>query len=167
MVSDNYGDERNMILIAKTLLKLPEEVRERVVTEARFVVMCESDGALTNLRLSGVLPEIREKVDSMEEDATIKVSTLEKMEFNPPLIVLNFKAMRKKSDSYKMNMIAHEIAHFILGDFGETSNLKAEREADGLMKRGGPRRTIHTPTSRFLPPRRSVPYRCRPNRFYS
>ena len=44
-------DDKDRVLIAKTLLKLPKEIREKVIDEVFFVIM-KASGTVENLRLS-------------------------------------------------------------------------------------------------------------------
>jgi len=78
----------NMALIAETLLRLPKNVRERVLVEVYFIA------------LSDVGEYGRVCFRSGEPTATV---------------FLSFVSMEKWSKKRKMNLIAHEIAHFILG----------------------------------------------------
>jgi hypothetical protein len=105
-------DEKCKLLIAKTLQKLPKEVREKVLDEVIFIIANSCYGTIWNMNLGN------EK--SMKKT----------------FILLNFTAMRKKSEISKMSIIAHEIAHFILGH-GNPLTPSSEKEADDLIKKWG------------------------------
>lgn len=121
----NLKDEKDKILIAKTLLKLPKKVREKTLKESVFVV-CSACGTVREF----FYREILKKEDLKEVPAGYIVS------IRKPMIILNFSEMEKETE---MDTIAHEIAHFILGHYKieEGSNPKKEREADDLTEKWG------------------------------
>ena len=123
----NLRNYKNMVLIAKTLLKLPEEVREGVLNSVLFVVF-DTWGTVGFLSLP-VPP---------------KCKIIEK-----PYIMINFDSMKKKSESKKMDVIAHEIAHFWLGHHEldlnfwlehhktDVKSSNIENDADNLIEEWG------------------------------
>ncbi|MFH1181485.1 MAG: hypothetical protein V1702_00850 [Candidatus Woesearchaeota archaeon] len=100
------ADTRDQILIAKTLLKLPKKVRQKVLDEVAFVLL---------------------NVYALTE-------TLHFVKPTQPVIMINFGLMRKRSEEYKMCVVAHEVAHFILKNADHTDK---EREADDLIEKWG------------------------------
>jgi hypothetical protein len=105
-------DEECKLLIAKTLQKLPKEIREKVLDEVIFIIANSCYGTIWDMNL---------------ENEKMKKKTF---------ILLNFTAMRKKSEISKMSIIAHEIAHFILGHENPLTK-HSEKEADELIKKWG------------------------------
>jgi hypothetical protein len=121
-------DTKDSILIAKTLLKLPKEIREKVLDEVTFVFTRAAGTIVTPVFVKCVEKEELERLPS--RDAIVKIKA--------PMIVLNFSEMKisgmKKYT--EMDVIAHEIAHFVLGHkTGGGSN--REREADDLCEKWG------------------------------
>jgi len=96
------------ILVAKTLLRLPQEVQFRVRSEVRFITMTSFTGLTISLKSS-----------------------------RQWIILLNFDRMKQDHLSEKgiATCIAHEIAHFILGHTTGTS--ETERDADDLCEKWG------------------------------
>lgn len=142
IIGDVDGTERERALIAKTLLKIPKEAREKVLDDrVRFIIMSGAYGVSSDLSLSLSEPEIEERKKSIEIDEGKSITYHDP--FHVPLIILNFDAMREKTDSYKRDTIAHEIAHFILGEGGYTTDRYAERKADDLVEKWGFNRTYN------------------------
>ena len=110
-------DEYHKILIAKTLQKLPKDVRDKVLDEVIFVI-CSGYGTVHELffRIDSKVKEIRR-----------------------PLIILNFALMRKegKNESDMMDTVAHETAHFMLGHTHLHNDPEGERKADDLAESWG------------------------------
>jgi len=105
-------------LIARTLLKLPKKIRERVLYEyaVRFIAIGrETHG---HFLMSVCQPHSEPKP--------------------MPEIFLHFSAMRRMSEKRKMATIAHEIAHFILGHGSlAPSEENVEKKADDLCEKWG------------------------------
>jgi hypothetical protein len=140
--AETAEDAQHILLIAKTILRLPEDVREKVLDEVNFIVAGELTG--TEFRLdfgSYILTKLLStgKLKSDEENPSIKLSNIvEGLEI--PFILLNFANMREKSETEKMSIIAHEIAHFILGHkeiCSPEENTQQEKEADDLIEKWG------------------------------
>jgi len=122
-------------LIAETLYRIPEEVRDRVLKEVYFILVDNSrEAAQRHLNIS----EVREKVKDIDNDR-------EHAEKHIPLITLNFSEMerRGRSRQKQMCLIAHEIAHFVRGhehpkkqkERPDTAAIEAQ--ADDLIARWG------------------------------
>ena len=119
------SDEENALIIAKTLLKLPRKVREKVLDQVCFIIAGEAQG------------------------------TVFKFQFNEPqpigktlfFILLNFAEMKQDSEDDKMRTVAHEIAHFILGHDALIDS-GGEKEADDLIEKWGFKR-IYQSYGRF------------------
>lgn len=120
-------DEKDKFLIAKTLLKLPKKIRERVLDEVAFIVLTVQ-GAIWNYFT----------VKSIEKKDLKKIGKHYFVEIEQPLIILNFDNMRKSKND-RMVTVAHEIAHFILGHYkAEKRHSKNnEKEADDLIEKWG------------------------------
>jgi hypothetical protein len=95
-------DKKNKGIIAETLLKLPYKIRMETLSEVVFVIVTAH-----GLTTKATFPIVLSKGDIKQKGETYH-TTIEH-----PLIVLNFKT--RMSKSRKMDTIAHEIAHFILG----------------------------------------------------
>ena len=94
-IGDIYVEETwDKLLIAKTLLKMPKEIRENVLEGALFVQVGVFFGLMSKEELT---------------------------------------------ESEKMDVIAHEIAHFVLGDHmaEKRSDPYNEREAEDLIEKWG------------------------------
>jgi hypothetical protein len=141
--AETVTEQEDVYLIAKTLLRLPKEVREKVLDEVWFIITDEVEGTIFRMDISTevwrrLLAPLREE----EGDSLVKLSALEEMlnktNMKIPFIVLNFAAMREESEVDKMNTIAHEIAHFILGHDGyDPRERNMEKEADDLIEKWG------------------------------
>lgn len=99
-------DERNTAFIKKTLLHLPEEIRLKVLDEVIFL-HTTAHGTIFKM----LFPEEQEQA----------------------FILLNFTRVK---DEEKMDTIAHEIAHYILGH-DISGDLSAEKDADDLTEKWG------------------------------
>ena len=109
-------DDRNKILIAKTLVALPEEIRNKVLSEVLFILL-EVYGIAGCLSIP--VPKGCKNIEQ-------------------PFILLNFSLIEKQSEDCKMDFIVHEIAHFILGHHKSmTYDPLAERKADDLVEKWG------------------------------
>ena len=117
MIGDaTVEDDRNKILIAKILIALPEEIRNKVLSEVLFVLL-EAYGIAGCLSIP--VPKGCKNIEQ-------------------PFILLNFSLIEKQSEDCKMDFIAHEIAHFILGHHKSmTYDPLAERKADDLVEKWG------------------------------
>jgi hypothetical protein len=135
-------DERYEILIAKTVQRLPRDVRERVLGKVNFIVAGGVNGTGFSLN---VLNDVVEALTSTGElkldgkDPSVKLSTIERTNLNIPFILLNFANMRGMPEEEVMSVIAHEIAHFILGHFEDYHKPweNREKEADNLIEKWG------------------------------
>jgi len=142
IIGDVDGTERERTLIAKTLLKIPKEAREKVLDDrVHFIIMSGAHGVSSDLSLSLSESEMEERKKSIETDEGKSITY--HAPYHIPLIILNFDAMRGKTDSYKMDIIAHEIAHSILEEGGYTTDRYAERKADDLVEKWGFKRTYN------------------------
>jgi len=109
-------DDRNKILIAKTLVALPEEIRNKVLSEVLFILL-EVYGIAGCLSIP--VPKGCKNIEQ-------------------PFILLNFSLIEKQSEDCKMDFIVHEIAHFILGHYKSMMyDPLAERKADDLVEKWG------------------------------
>ena len=100
------------IVIANTLSRLPPKIRKKIMDKVSF-----------DLDRYGPIAWITANPNP-----------------NEPTIFLNIVEMAKRSDSYKMRTIAHEIAHFALKHpSGKGSKLlkEREREVNDLCKKWG------------------------------
>ena len=133
-------DEESRFLIARTLLKLPKNVRRRVLEEVTFVIAGEACGTLVELNLGAYVMDrlVKSgKIDPRNKASSVTYSDLLNMNISLPLIILNFAAMEGKSEREKMAIIAHEIAHYVLGHHKPfcSGGDKAEKEADDLIEK--------------------------------
>ncbi len=122
-------DKKNKDIIAETLLELPYKDRMETLREVVFVIVT-AHGLTTKATFPIVLSkgDIKQKGDAYH---TI---------VEHPLIVLNFK--KRMSKSRKMDTIAHEIAHFILGHhkvrkLTNQRKIANERKADDQAEKWG------------------------------
>lgn len=121
--------EKNKCIIAETLLKLPYKVRRKTLDEVVFVVVTAQ-----GLTTKASFPIVLSKGDIKQKGETYHTIA------EHPLIVLNFK--KRMNKSRKMDTIAHEIAHFILGHYKTLNPTKKrrninERKADDLVEKWG------------------------------
>jgi len=119
---------KDMMLIAETLLRLPDEVMKKVLREVYFIVVPFCKGYSGTYRYSIFLKQDRVK----------KTPTGYKARVAKPLIFLNFEKMKKESKFSRMSTVAHEIAHFILDHDHDRRrgliNPIVEKEADDLTE---------------------------------
>lgn len=130
-------DENNKVIIAKTLLKLPKKIRRKISDEVIFILMTVS-GTVYKVRFTKIIK--KKEFKEMIENEGKKENYL--IEIEQPLIYLNFDNRMKEEQ--KMNTIAHEIAHFILGDYPgnfpapkRPKRYNIEKAADDLIKKWG------------------------------
>lgn len=122
-------DEKNKGIIAETLLKLPYKVRMETLSEVVFVIVTAH-----GLTTKATFPIVLSKGDIKQKGDTYHTIV------EHPLIVLNFK--KRMNQSRKMDTIAHEVAHFILGHHKALNPTKKrrninERKADDLAEKWG------------------------------
>ena len=122
-------DEKNKGIIAETLLKLPYKVRRETLDDVVFVIVTEQ-----GLTAKATFPIVLNKSDFKKKGEAYHTI------IEHPLIVLNFK--KRIIKSRKMDTIAHEIAHFILGHHkirNQTKQRKSinERKADDQAEKWG------------------------------
>ncbi len=120
-------DQENSMYISKTLVRLPKSIRERVLEEVAFVHTAARG------TVSRVL--FRKDIESDEDLEEIKKGKCVFIEQS--LIILNLKYVK---NTQKMDVIAHEIAHYVLGhdDPYHTGTWQEdERAADDLAERWG------------------------------
>jgi len=122
-------DDKYKGLIIECLLRLPLEIRERVLDEATFIMF--SENALGHVFKMHIVenPTITER----SRDGKMVVCDHE-----ISVILLNFGSMKKYRKARIMTRIAHEIAHFILGH-SPTSPIEGndDKEADDLCEKWG------------------------------
>jgi len=122
-------DKNNKSIIAETLLKLPYKVKMETLCEVVFVIVTAH-----GLTTKATFPIVLSKGDIKQKGDTYH-SIVEH-----PLIVLNFK--KRMSKSRKMDTIAHEVAHFILGhhkvrNLTDQRKIINERKADDQAEKWG------------------------------
>lgn len=121
------ADERDKILISETLLKLPKKVRQKVLAEVVFILL-RADAITDTLFFTKRINKKRLK--KVNNDYIIEVTQ--------SVIMINFSHIGKRSKKYKMSVIAHEIAHFILQhDLPDNHSKNKEKEADDLSEKWG------------------------------
>ena len=120
---------KDMMLIAETLLRLPDEVMKKVLREVYFIVVPFCRGYSGIYRYSIFLKQDRIK----------KTPTGYRVRVAKPLIFLNFEKMKKEPKSSRMSTVAHEVAHFILDHDKRRGlfNPAVEKEADDLTEKWG------------------------------
>ena len=121
--------EKNKCIIAETLLSLTYKARRKTLDEVIFVIVT-AQGLTTKV----TFPKIFAKGE-LQQKGEAYHSIIEH-----PIIVLNFK--KRMNKSRKMDTIAHEIAHFILGHHKLQNRTKQrininERKADDLSEKWG------------------------------
>ena len=134
MAATTVDDDKDKILIAETLQRIPARARTKIFDEAVFVLM----NGLYGIVINGYFNRIISKKDLVELPARDAVVVTVRQ----GLIFLNFGEMKKLSKKRKMNIIAHEIAHFVLKHHLKTSvrskeGMKMEKEADDLIVKWG------------------------------
>jgi hypothetical protein len=145
---DTFGDatvsdERDKIVIANTLKKLPKDVRDKILSEVLFIMM-RAVGTTRQLVFSYWISKEDIEKKKIGESGSIG-GCIEK-----PIIMLDFCKMRRPakfegtSSEYRQSVIAHEIAHFILGHIDTSSDLGIERQADDQAERWGFKRAYQS-----------------------
>jgi len=134
MADTNIDDEKDKVLIAETLLRIPARVRTKVLEGAIFVLMNGLYGIVINGYFSKIISK-KELVQLHTRDAVV-------VPVRQPLIFLNFSEMKNLSKKRKMNITAHEIAHFVLNHHLKPSGsakegINMEKEADDLIVKWG------------------------------
>ena len=122
-------DKENKGIIAETLLKLSYKVRMETLSEVVFVIVTAH-----GLTTKATFPIVLSKGDIKQKGETYQTVV------EHPLIVLNFK--KRMSKSRKMDTIAHEVAHFILGhhkvrNLTNQRKIINERKADDQAEKWG------------------------------
>ena len=120
-------DEKYKKILLETLLKLPEEIREKILDEVLFI-FTSAYGTTFNLFFP-----IPPKKQAIEQKCII---------LNPAL-----QEKEKKTDEGIQDTIAHEIAHIVLDHFG-SSDPEFEKEADDVIETWGFKRA-YTNYTRF------------------
>jgi len=106
-------DSRYKLIIAKTIMKLPKDVKEKALN------------CIYIITTKDVLGYTHEFTFQQTANETIKKR----------VVVLNFSEMNSEPEDYIMSVVAHEIAHIILGDIGGSSDVQAEEKADKLIEK--------------------------------
>ncbi len=122
---DTEEDEKRKRIVVETLLRLPYKVRKKTIDEVLFISM--STAGVT-FRFEGSV-NLRKK--DFKQKGNIYQGIIE-LHF----IILNFRRCRKDR---KMDVTAHEIAHFILGHHLNKNINRGviEKEAEGLAVKWG------------------------------
>ncbi|MGR3173402.1 MAG: hypothetical protein ACUZ8N_02225 [Candidatus Scalindua sp.] len=125
---DTDEDEKRKRIVAETLLKLPYKVRKKTIDEVLFISM--STAGVT-FRFDGSV-KLRKKDFS-------QIGEFYQGRIELHFIILNFRRCRKER---KMDVTAHEIAHFILRHhlMKNTNRGIIERKAEDLAEKWGFRR---------------------------
>ena len=122
---DTAEDEKRKRIVVETLLRLPPNVIKKTLDEALFI----------SLRTEGVTFRFNGSVKLRKKDFK------QAGEFYHGQIVLHFIILnfRKCAKERKMDVTAHEIAHFILGHHlkKKTNMGVIERDADDLAESWG------------------------------
>jgi hypothetical protein len=134
MAATTIADENDKVLIAETLQRIPARVRTKFLGEAVFVLMNGLYGIVINGYFNRTISR-KDLVELPARDAVV-------VTVRQGLIFLNFGEMKKLSKKRKMDIIAHEIAHFVLKHHLKTSvrskeGMKMEKEADDLIVKWG------------------------------
>lgn len=143
-------DEEDKYLIAKTLRKLPKNVREKVLDEVTFIIAHGIYGTIFDLHSNFLIWEKLSKL--VDENGLIKLDRIYDVDLKTTFILLNFSAMENEPESVKMSTIAHEIAHFTLGyhkveQSRSKSHEELEKEADDLIVKWGFKPTCKSPSN--------------------
>ena len=116
-------EEENKLIIAKTLQKLPKDVRDRVMSKVIFLHILRYG---TIIKLYFPVPQKTKRIEQY-------------------FILLNFSLMKNegKTKMDMMNTVAHEVAHYILRHYSGSidADPKDERHADDLAEKWGFKRT--------------------------
>ena len=78
----------------------------------------------------------------------IKLSAIRKADLRVPFILLNSANLREESEEEMMSVIAHEIAHLILGHLDHDAKGDKEKEADNTIKNEDLKELLQTPLSK-------------------
>jgi len=138
--AETVEDERYEILIAKTVQRLPKDVREEVLRKVSFIVAGGVDGTFFTVNvLNYVVDAIHStrRIKRRRGAQWVKLSAIEEADLKVPFILLNFANMREKSEDEVMSIIAHEIAHFTLRHINDKPREEKEKEADALIEKWG------------------------------
>ncbi len=126
---DGYGKN----LIAKTVIKLPKKVRDKLFDGdgVFFIFSYSSAGFVRSLNFIKTILKDTLSIDPLGNKY---------LQFEQPIIFLNFNQMKKGREQ---DAIAHEIAHFYLGHYKmkKITNPRCEREADDLVEKWGFKRS--------------------------
>ncbi len=122
---DTVEDEKRKLIVVETLLRLPYKVRRKTIDEVLFISM--STAGVT-FRFEG---SVNLKKKDFKQNGNIYKGRIE-LHF----IILNFRRCRKDR---KMDVTAHEIAHFILGHHLKKNINRGivEKEAEDLAVKWG------------------------------
>ncbi len=122
---DTAEDEKRKRIVAETLLKLPYKVRKKTIYEVLFI----------SLSTTGLTFRFKGSVKLRKKDFK-QTREFYHGQIELHLIILNFSKCPKDR---KMDVTAHEIAHFILGPRLKEKIKKGviEREADDLAEKWG------------------------------
>ena len=132
--SETKKDDENNVVIVETLLRLPKKVREKVLDKVIFI----------HIMAMGTVHEFHFTTNVQNKDIEkISMFNKEKRYFAKivqSFIILNFKHVK---NSKKMDLVAHEIAHFILDHhrLDNRSNPNNEENADDLAEKWGFKRS--------------------------
>lgn len=125
-----HEDDKTKLVIAKTLLKLPYKVREKVLNDNVAFILSNYRGVPLELHFH--IPVRKSELKKIGEWGYI-------YEHKQPVIFLAFSPKTKEAEI--MTTVAHEVAHFIL-DHHKTQGGKGkvylkERKADDLCEKWG------------------------------
>jgi hypothetical protein len=125
---DTDEDEKRKRIVAETLLKLPYKVRKKTLDDVLFISMSTA----------GVTFRFEGSVRLRKKDFT-QIGGFYQGQIELHFIILNFRKCRKDR---KMDVTAHEIAHFILGHHLKKNTNRGiiEKEAEDLAEKWGFRR---------------------------
>lgn len=125
---DTDEDEKRKRIVAETLLKLPYKIRKKTLDDVLFISMSTA----------GVTFRFEGSVRLRKKDFT-QIGEFYQGQIELHFIILNFRRCRKDR---KMDVTAHEIAHFILGHHLKKNTNRGiiEREAEDLAEKWGFRR---------------------------
>jgi hypothetical protein len=122
---DTAEDEKRKRIVVETLLKIPYKVRKKTIEEVLFISMSTA----------GVTFKFEGSVNLRKKDFKQKGNIYHgRIELH--FIILNFRKCRKDR---KMDVTAHEIAHFILGHHLKKNINRGitEKEAEDLAVKWG------------------------------
>jgi hypothetical protein len=122
---DTNEDEKRKGIVVETLLRLPYKVRKRTIEEVLFISMSTA----------GVTFKFEGSISLNKKDFKQKENIYHgRIELH--IIILNFRRCRKDR---KMDVTAHEIAHFILGHHLKKNINRGtiEKEAEDLAVKWG------------------------------